>query len=80
MSYLGTNIYYELTFKVLLMRFFLCVYSLCLYKFNYSFKMFTASTVSSAQEPFPNTLGHLQNRNISCDSKGQTTKARFLYG
>lgn len=42
--------------------------------------MFTASTVSSAQEPFPNTLGHLQNRNISCDSKGQTTKARFLYG
>ncbi|KAF4025062.1 hypothetical protein G4228_017237 [Cervus hanglu yarkandensis] len=43
-------------------------------------KSLSASTVSSAQEPFPNTLGHLQNRNISCDSKGQTTKARFLYG
>ncbi|KAM9676288.1 dual specificity protein kinase TTK isoform 1-T2 [Dama dama] len=43
-------------------------------------KSLSASTISSAQEPFPNTLGHLQNRNISCDSKGQTTKARFLYG
>ncbi|NP_001192842.1 dual specificity protein kinase TTK isoform X1 [Bos taurus] len=43
-------------------------------------KSLSASTVSSAQEPFPSTLGHLQNRNISCDSKGQTTKARFLYG
>ncbi|XP_006182157.2 dual specificity protein kinase TTK isoform X3 [Camelus ferus] len=43
-------------------------------------KSLSASTVLNAQEPFPNTLGHLQNRNISCDSRGQTTKARFLYG
>ncbi|XP_025714348.1 dual specificity protein kinase TTK isoform X1 [Callorhinus ursinus] len=36
--------------------------------------------VLTAQESFPSSLGHLQNRNISCDSRGQTTKARFLYG
>uniref|UniRef100_A0A452QTM2 Dual specificity protein kinase TTK n=1 Tax=Ursus americanus TaxID=9643 RepID=A0A452QTM2_URSAM len=38
------------------------------------------SLVLTAQESFPSSLGHLQNRNISCDSRGQTTKARFLYG
>ncbi|XP_024898471.1 dual specificity protein kinase TTK isoform X2 [Pteropus alecto] len=43
-------------------------------------KSLSASTVLTAQESFPNSLGHLQNRNISCDSRGQTTKARFLYG
>ncbi|XP_057596260.1 dual specificity protein kinase TTK isoform X2 [Hippopotamus amphibius kiboko] len=43
-------------------------------------KSLSAPTVSNVQEPFPNTVGHLQNRNISCDSRGQTTKARFLYG
>nr|KAF6508856.1 TTK protein kinase [Rousettus aegyptiacus] len=43
-------------------------------------KSLSASTVLTAQESFPSSLGHLQNRNISCDSRGQTTKARFLYG
>ncbi|XP_022359452.1 dual specificity protein kinase TTK isoform X1 [Enhydra lutris kenyoni] len=43
-------------------------------------KSLLASTVLTAQESFPSSLGHLQNRNISCDSRGQTTKARFLYG
>nr|XP_055185495.1 dual specificity protein kinase TTK isoform X1 [Nyctereutes procyonoides] len=43
-------------------------------------KSLSVSTVLTTQEPFPNSLGHLQNRNISCDSRGQTTKARFLYG
>nr|KAF6463464.1 TTK protein kinase [Molossus molossus] len=43
-------------------------------------KSLSASTVLSAQESFPNSLGHLQNRDISHDSRGQTTKARFLYG
>ncbi|KAM5324757.1 dual specificity protein kinase TTK isoform 3-T4 [Glossophaga mutica] len=43
-------------------------------------KSLSAATVLSAQESFPNSLGHLQSRNISCDSRGQTTKARFLYG
>lgn len=43
-------------------------------------KSLSASTVLSTQESFPNSLGHLQNRDISCDSRGQTTKARFLYG
>ncbi|XP_004270139.1 dual specificity protein kinase TTK isoform X3 [Orcinus orca] len=42
-------------------------------------KSLSASTVSNVQEPFPSTLGHLPNRNISCDSRAQT-KARFLYG
>uniref|UniRef100_A0A4X1V4B2 Dual specificity protein kinase TTK n=1 Tax=Sus scrofa TaxID=9823 RepID=A0A4X1V4B2_PIG len=43
-------------------------------------KSLSAPTVSNVQEPFSSTLGHLQNRNISCDSRGQTAKARFLYG
>ncbi|KAF0871070.1 TTK kinase, partial [Crocuta crocuta] len=43
-------------------------------------KSLSASTVLTAQESFPSSLGHLQNRNISCNSRGQTTKARFLYG
>lgn len=43
-------------------------------------KSLSALPVLSAQESFPNSLGHLQNRDISCDSRGQTTKARFLYG
>uniref|UniRef100_A0A8C0KIQ6 Dual specificity protein kinase TTK n=1 Tax=Canis lupus dingo TaxID=286419 RepID=A0A8C0KIQ6_CANLU len=43
-------------------------------------KSLSVSMVLTTQEPFPNSLGHLQNRNISCDSRGQTTKARFLYG
>uniref|UniRef100_A0A8C8Y6Q4 Dual specificity protein kinase TTK n=1 Tax=Panthera leo TaxID=9689 RepID=A0A8C8Y6Q4_PANLE len=43
-------------------------------------KSLSASTILTAQESFPNSLGHLQNRNISCDSRGQTTKAKFLYG
>ncbi|KAF6116765.1 TTK protein kinase [Phyllostomus discolor] len=37
-----------------------------------------SATVLSAQESFPNSLG--QSRNISCDSRGQTAKARFLSG
>uniref|UniRef100_A0A8D0ZEG0 Dual specificity protein kinase TTK n=2 Tax=Sus scrofa TaxID=9823 RepID=A0A8D0ZEG0_PIG len=44
------------------------------------FELSQAPTVSNVQEPFSSTLGHLQNRNISCDSRGQTAKARFLYG
>ncbi|PNI88097.1 TTK isoform 7, partial [Pan troglodytes] len=43
-------------------------------------KNLSASTVLTAQESFSGSLGHLQNRNNSCDSRGQTTKARFLYG
>ncbi|KAI5773783.1 TTK protein [Gulo gulo luscus] len=43
-------------------------------------KSLLASVVLTAQESFPSSLGHLQNRNVSCDSRGQTTKARFLYG
>ncbi|XP_055130156.1 dual specificity protein kinase TTK isoform X3 [Symphalangus syndactylus] len=43
-------------------------------------KNLSASTVLTAQESFSSSLGHLQNRNNSCDSRGQTTKARFLYG
>ncbi|KAI5931088.1 Dual specificity protein kinase TTK [Manis javanica] len=43
-------------------------------------KSLSASTVLNAHEPFPSSRGHLQNRSISCDSRGQTTKARFLYG
>ncbi|XP_058590527.1 dual specificity protein kinase TTK isoform X3 [Neofelis nebulosa] len=43
-------------------------------------KSLSASAILTAQESFPNSLGHLQNRNISCDSRGQTTKAKFLYG
>ncbi|KAF6365574.1 TTK protein kinase [Rhinolophus ferrumequinum] len=43
-------------------------------------KSLSASTVLTAQESFPNSLGHLQKKSVSCDSRGQTTKARFLYG
>ncbi|XP_060061409.1 dual specificity protein kinase TTK [Erinaceus europaeus] len=43
-------------------------------------KSLSASTVITAQELLPNSLGHVPNRNLICDSKGQTTKARFLYG
>ncbi|XP_036895332.1 dual specificity protein kinase TTK isoform X2 [Sturnira hondurensis] len=39
-----------------------------------------SATVLSAQESFPNSLGHLWSRNISCDSRGQAVKAGFLYG
>uniref|UniRef100_A0A8D2AXA4 Dual specificity protein kinase TTK n=1 Tax=Sciurus vulgaris TaxID=55149 RepID=A0A8D2AXA4_SCIVU len=43
-------------------------------------KSLSASTVLTSQESFTSSLGHLQNKNISCDSRGQATKARFLYG
>nr|KAF6363867.1 TTK protein kinase [Pipistrellus kuhlii] len=43
-------------------------------------KSLSALPVLSVQESFPSSLGPLQNRDISCDSRGQTTKARFLYG
>ncbi|KAM5284533.1 dual specificity protein kinase TTK isoform 1-T2 [Hipposideros larvatus] len=43
-------------------------------------KSLSASTALTAQESFPNSLGHLQKKSISCDSRGQTMKARFLYG
>lgn len=43
-------------------------------------KNLSASTVLTAQEPFPSSFGHLQKKSISCDSRGQTMKARFLYG
>uniref|UniRef100_A0A8C5UNL7 TTK protein kinase n=1 Tax=Microcebus murinus TaxID=30608 RepID=A0A8C5UNL7_MICMU len=43
-------------------------------------KNLSASTILTPQESFCSSTGHLQNRNISCDSRGQATKARFLYG
>ncbi|XP_029416519.1 dual specificity protein kinase TTK isoform X2 [Nannospalax galili] len=43
-------------------------------------KSLSASTVVTAQESFLSSHGHLQNRSVSCDSKGQATKTRFLYG
>ncbi|XP_004674110.1 PREDICTED: dual specificity protein kinase TTK [Condylura cristata] len=43
-------------------------------------KSLPAFTVLSGQESLPNSLGHLQNRNINCDFKSQTTKTRCLYG
>ncbi|XP_008580785.1 PREDICTED: dual specificity protein kinase TTK isoform X2 [Galeopterus variegatus] len=43
-------------------------------------KNLSASAILTGQESFSSSLGHLQNRNISCDSRGQATKARFLYG
>ncbi|XP_037699342.1 dual specificity protein kinase TTK isoform X2 [Choloepus didactylus] len=43
-------------------------------------KSLSASTIFPAQESFSSSLGHLQNRNISCDSRGLAPKARFLYG
>nr|XP_045016884.1 dual specificity protein kinase TTK isoform X2 [Jaculus jaculus] len=43
-------------------------------------KSLSASTTLAAQESFSSSLGHLQNRNMSCDSRGQAAKARLLYG
>ncbi|XP_021581744.2 dual specificity protein kinase TTK isoform X2 [Ictidomys tridecemlineatus] len=43
-------------------------------------KSLSAPIVLTARESFASSLGHLQNRNISCDSRGQAPKARFLYG
>ncbi|KAK2113974.1 hypothetical protein P7K49_008240 [Saguinus oedipus] len=43
-------------------------------------KTLSSSTVLTAQESFSSSLGHLQNRINSCDSRGQATKAKFLYG
>ncbi|XP_006873341.1 PREDICTED: dual specificity protein kinase TTK [Chrysochloris asiatica] len=34
----------------------------------------------TTQESFSSSLGHLQNRSISCDSRGLATKPKFLYG
>ncbi|KAM9665896.1 dual specificity protein kinase TTK [Trichechus inunguis] len=43
-------------------------------------KNLSVSTVLTAQESFSTSHGHLQNRNINCDSRGLATKPRFLYG
>ncbi|KAM5256952.1 dual specificity protein kinase TTK isoform 2-T2 [Ctenodactylus gundi] len=43
-------------------------------------KSLTGSAILPAQESFSSSLGHLKNRNISSDSRGVATKARFLYG
>ncbi|XP_058422705.1 dual specificity protein kinase TTK isoform X1 [Diceros bicornis minor] len=43
-------------------------------------KSLSASAILTAQESFSTSLGHLQNKNASCDSRGQTAKARLLYG
>uniref|UniRef100_H0WDX0 Protein kinase domain-containing protein n=1 Tax=Cavia porcellus TaxID=10141 RepID=H0WDX0_CAVPO len=43
-------------------------------------KSLSASVILTAQESFSSSLGHLQNRSVSCDSRGPATKARFLYG
>ncbi|XP_077018421.1 dual specificity protein kinase TTK isoform X2 [Tamandua tetradactyla] len=44
-------------------------------------KSLSASTIFPAQESvLSSSLGHLQNRNLSCDSRGLATKARFFYG
>uniref|UniRef100_A0A8C8U263 Ttk protein kinase n=1 Tax=Peromyscus maniculatus bairdii TaxID=230844 RepID=A0A8C8U263_PERMB len=43
-------------------------------------KTFSASTVLTAQESFSSSLGNLQTRHISCDSRGQPATARILYG
>ncbi|XP_052043687.1 dual specificity protein kinase TTK isoform X2 [Apodemus sylvaticus] len=43
-------------------------------------KSLSASTVLTAQESLSSSLGNVQNRNISCDSKGQAAPARILYG
>ncbi|XP_012664972.1 dual specificity protein kinase TTK isoform X1 [Otolemur garnettii] len=43
-------------------------------------KNLSASTVLTPQESFCSSSGHLQNRNITCDSRAQAAKARFLYG
>ncbi|XP_028612038.1 dual specificity protein kinase TTK [Grammomys surdaster] len=43
-------------------------------------KSLSASTVLTAQESISSSLGNLQNRNMSCDSRGQAAAARILYG
>uniref|UniRef100_A0A8C0WEA9 Protein kinase domain-containing protein n=1 Tax=Castor canadensis TaxID=51338 RepID=A0A8C0WEA9_CASCN len=43
-------------------------------------KGLSASTMFTAQESFSSSVGHLQNKDMGCDSRGQSTKARFLYG
>ncbi|XP_004864037.1 dual specificity protein kinase TTK isoform X2 [Heterocephalus glaber] len=43
-------------------------------------KSLSASTGLTSQESFSSSLGPLQNRSISCDSRGPATKTRFLYG
>ncbi|XP_052571470.1 dual specificity protein kinase TTK isoform X1 [Peromyscus californicus insignis] len=43
-------------------------------------KTLSASTVLTAQESFSSSLGNLQTRHISCDSRGQPATARILYG
>ncbi|XP_050996550.1 dual specificity protein kinase TTK [Acomys russatus] len=43
-------------------------------------KSLSASTVLTAQESLSSSLGHLQSRNVSCDSRGQAAVARALYG
>uniref|UniRef100_A0A8C2M5Y8 Ttk protein kinase n=1 Tax=Cricetulus griseus TaxID=10029 RepID=A0A8C2M5Y8_CRIGR len=43
-------------------------------------KSLSASTVLTAQESFSSSVGNLQNRNLSCDSRGQPAIARILYG
>ncbi|XP_006898492.1 PREDICTED: dual specificity protein kinase TTK-like isoform X1 [Elephantulus edwardii] len=43
-------------------------------------KNLSVSTVLTAQESSSNSLGHLPNKNISCDSRGLTNKPRFSCG
>lgn len=80
-SYLGTDLWIGFLNSLICEITSLCIF-LCLYTFNHNFFsiFFIASTVLTAQESFPNSLGHLQKKSVSCDSRGQTTKARFLYG
>lgn len=78
--YLGANIYYKLIFECFYLKDYFFVYSFMSLKFNCSFKIFAAPTVLSAQESLPSSHGHLQNRNTNCDTRGQATKARVLYG
>ncbi|XP_048209604.1 dual specificity protein kinase TTK isoform X2 [Perognathus longimembris pacificus] len=43
-------------------------------------KSLSESTMLPAQESFSGSLGHVPNRDPGGDSRGSTTKARFLYG
>ncbi|XP_010616145.1 dual specificity protein kinase TTK isoform X2 [Fukomys damarensis] len=43
-------------------------------------KSLSVSTVLTSQESFSSSLGHLQSRSISYDSRGPATKTRLLYG
>ncbi|KAM4865934.1 dual specificity protein kinase TTK isoform 2-T6 [Thomomys bottae] len=43
-------------------------------------KSLLGSTMSTTQESFPTSLGHVPNRDMGSDSRGPATKARFLYG